>query len=128
MRLAVVDDDYTAQQLISDYLEDQGYSVARFSDPEQLRQTASEYKTIIMDVMFAKDRTKGITSIKTWATEGVIRPDTLVVFVSNFGREKEINDLLAKLENSIPFKWLDKDFLGILFFTRLRTTIEEHDK
>ena len=128
MKLAVVDDAYNAQELIADYLADYGYNVRGFRDPDEMEQTALEYDGIIMDVMIGRDRTRGITSIQSWAKSGMLRPGTLVVLISSFGRErKEISDLLSELKSSIAFEWLDKTF-DTSFFNRLQSIIEAHRK
>ncbi len=125
MRIAVVDDDYTALTIISDYLKDEGYDVVKAFDPDELRDVES-FDVIIMDVMIVHDRTKGIRYIRDLAKNKVITRDKLVIFITNFGREhEEIPSLLEEIEQYINFEFYDKGF-DISFFQTLRKAIEKH--
>ncbi len=125
MKIAVVDDEESTQEIIADYLNDHGHTANGFHDPEELQQTARDYEAIIMDVMIGKVRTKGITSIRDWVGANMIKPGTRVIFISNFGREsKEIKELLVQLGSVMEFRWLDKHFLDTVFFNQLHSTIE----
>ncbi len=125
MKIAVVDDDYTALTIISDYLEDEGYEVVKAFDPDELRDVES-FDVIIMDVMIAPDRTKGIRYIRNLAKKKVITRDKLVIFITNFGREREeIQSLLEEVGKYIDFEFYDKGF-DISFFQTLRKKIEKH--
>jgi DNA-binding response OmpR family regulator len=125
MRIAVVDDDYTALTIISDYLKDEGYDVVKAFDPDELQDVES-FDVIIMDVMIAPDRTKGIRYIRDLAKKKVITRDKLVIFITNFGREyEEIPNLLEEVGKYIDFEFYDKGF-DISFFQTLRQKIEKH--
>lgn len=125
MRIAVVDDDYTALTIISDYLKDEGYDVVNAFDPDELQDVES-FDVIIMDVMISPDRTKGIRYIRDLAMKKVITRDKLVIFITNFGREREeITNLLEEVGKYIDFEFFDKGF-DISFFQTLRQKIEKH--
>jgi DNA-binding response OmpR family regulator len=125
MKIAVVDDDFTALTLISDYLEDEGYEVVKATNPDKLQDIES-FDVVIMDVMIEPDRTKGIRYIRDLAARNVITPDKLVIFITNFGREQdEIPNLLKEVGEYIQFEFFDKGF-DISFYQTLRETIEKH--
>ena len=125
MKIAVVDDDYTAMTLISDYLEDEGYDVVKTPNPDEL-QDIENFDVVIMDVMIGSDRIKGIKYIRDLAKKKKIMPDKLVIFITNFGREQEeIQNLLEEVGEYINFKFFDKSF-GTNFYRTLRETIEKH--
>jgi len=125
MKIAVVDDDFTALTLISDYLEYEGYEVVKASNPDELRDIKN-FDTVIMDVMIGSDRTKGIRYIRDLAADKVITPDKLIIFITNFGREKEeIKNLLEEVGEYIKFEFFDKSF-DTSFYQTLRETIEKH--
>lgn len=125
MKIAVVDDDFTALTLISDYLEDEGYEVVKASNPDDLRDIES-FAAVIMDVMIGSDRTKGIRYIRDMAATNRITADKSVVFITNFGREKEeIQNLLEEVGKYIKFEFFDKGF-DISFYQTLRETIGKH--
>lgn len=125
MKIAVVDDDFTALTLISDYLEDEGYDVVKASNPDELKDIES-FAVVIMDVMIGSDRTKGIRYVRDKAAANCITQDKLVIFVTNFGREQEeIPSLLKEVSAHIPFEFFDKGF-DVSFYQTLRETIEKH--
>jgi CheY-like chemotaxis protein len=105
MKVAIVDDDYTARTLISEYLEDEGHDVTAVDDPTKLADV-EQYQAIVMDVMIGSDRYKGINYILERQSEGTIGPHTLVVFISNFGHGPEIRSKLAQVR--VHHRWLDK--------------------
>ncbi|HSL42268.1 MAG TPA: response regulator [Anaerolineales bacterium] len=125
MKISVVDDDFTALTLISDYLEDEGYEVVKASNPDEL-ENIETFNAVIMDVMIGSDRTKGIRYILELAKKKSITPDKLVIFITNFGREKEeIKNLLDEVGEHIKFEFFDKSF-DPAFYETLRETIERH--
>ncbi len=125
MKIAVVDDDFTALTLISDYLEDEGYEVVKASNPDELREIES-FSVVIMDVMIGSDRIKGIRYIRDMAAKNRITSDKLVIFITNFGREQgDIQNLLEDVGKYIEFEFFDKGF-DISFYQTLRETIEKH--
>ena len=126
MNIAIVDDDFTAQTLIADYLEDEGYEVTKAYEPDDITATLPQFDVIIMDVMFEHDRTKGLKYIRDKAQQKIITPEKLVIFVSNFGREpEEIQNLLNEVDQHIDFKWFDKSF-DTVFFNTLLQNIQQH--
>ncbi len=125
MKIAVVDDDFTALTLISDYLEDEGYEVVEASNPDELQEIES-FSVVIMDVMIGSDRIKGIRYIRDMAAKNRITSDKLVIFITNFGREQgDIQNLLEDVGKYIEFEFFDKGF-DISFYQTLRETIEKH--
>jgi DNA-binding response OmpR family regulator len=124
MKIAIVDDDPPTLNLIGDFLQDSGYNVSRFSDPDELASGIKNFDAVIMDVYIYPDRIKGITRITEWVRDGIILPEHLVIFVSSFPREKEIEYLLDKLEKSLKFHWLAKNFLDTNFFDNLLKLIK----
>ena len=75
MKIAVVDDDYSAQTLIADYLEDEGYEVTRVYEPDGITEPLPEFDVIIMDVMIEFDSTKGLRYVRDMTQKGLITPD-----------------------------------------------------
>ena len=121
MKIAIVDDDFTAQTLIGDYLEDEGYEVTKAYEPDEITATLPQFDVIIMDVMIKHDRTKGLKYIRDKVQQNIISPRKLVIFVSNFGREpEEIQSLLNEVNQYIDFKWFDKSFDTAFFDTLLK--------
>lgn len=105
IKVAVVDDDYTTRTLVVDFLEDRQCDVIWSEDPDKLPEIGN-CQVLIMDVMIKKNRYAGIDYIIELKQKGKLNPDTLVVFISNFGRESdEIKTRLAQIEK---FVWLDK--------------------
>lgn len=116
MKIAVVDDDFTAQTLIADYLIDKNYEVVKAYEPNEISSVLSQLDVIIMDVMIKHDRTKGLKYIRDNAKQDNFSSKVLIIFVSNFGREpEEIQNLLIEVSRYINFKWLDKSFDSIFF-------------
>lgn len=119
MKIAVVDDDFTARTLIAEFLEDEGYQVIKGETPEELTPRISEVGVIVMDVMIGQDRTKGLQYVRDNAEN--ITKDKLVIFVSNFGQKHEgIQDLLNEINDKVNFKWFDKTFDTAFFDTLLK--------
>jgi CheY-like chemotaxis protein len=105
MKVALVEDDFSYRKMMSDFLEDLGYLVVQADQPEKL-EGIERCDAFIMDVMIPPNRTGGIDYIIDLQTRERINDDTLVIFISNFGREsKEIQDRLAQIKN---YEWLDK--------------------
>jgi len=105
MRVAVVDDDDTARMLISDFLKDRGHDVVAVPDPRKLESVES-YEAIIMDVMIGHDRYAGIDYVLEQYTNGRIRDEERVVFISNFGRDSA--EIRSRLQKVGTYIWLDK--------------------
>lgn len=117
IKVAVVDDDYTTRTLVVDFLTDRQCDVIWSEDPGQLPELGN-YQALIMDVMIEKNRYAGIDYILELQQKGKLNPDTLVVFISNFGREsEEIKTRLAQIEK---FIWLDKPINWARFARILR--------
>jgi DNA-binding response OmpR family regulator len=128
MNIAIVDDDFTAQTLIGDYLEDNGYEVIKAYEPDEITATLPQLDVIIMDVMIEHDRTKGLRYIRDKTEQHIITPEKLVIFVSNFGREREeIQNLLNEVDQHIDFKWFDKS-LDTAFFSALLQSVQEQSQ
>ena len=129
MKIAIVDDDYTAQTLIADYLEDEGYEVTKAYEPDEITATLTQFDVIIVDVMIKHDRTKGLKYILNKAKKKIISSMKLVIFVSNFGREpEEIQSLLNEVNLYIDFKWFDKSFDIVFFDTLLKCVQQQSHK
>ena len=129
MKIAVVDDDFTAQTLITEYLEDEGYEVTKAYEPDDITAALPQFNVIIMDVMIEHDRTKGLKYIRDMAQQNIITPEKLVIFVSNFGREpEEIQNLLNEINQHIDFKWFDKSFDTAFFNTLLQCIQQQSHK
>lgn len=123
MKIAVVDDDFTARTLIAEYIEDEGYEVIKGETPEELTPRISEVSVIVMDVMIGQDRTKGLQYVRDNAVK--ITKDKLVIFVSNFGQKHEgIQGLLNEIIDKVNYKWFDKTF-DTAFFSALLESIQE---
>ncbi len=128
MKIAVVDDDFTAQTLIAEYLEDERYEVTKAYDPDDITEALHEFDIIIMDVMIEHDRTRGLKYIRDMAQQNLITSDKLVIFVSNFGREpEEIQNLLDEMKQHVDFKWFDKSF-DTAFFNTLLQSVQQHSQ
>lgn len=126
MKIAVVDDDFTAQTLIAEYLKDEGYDVFKADEPNDITEPLPEFDVIIMDVMIKHDRTRGLEYIQDMARRNLIDAEKLVIFVSNFGREAdEIQNLLNEISQHIDFKWFDKSF-DTAFFNTLLESVQQH--
>lgn len=122
MKACVVDDDYTSRILIGQFLEDEGWDVILFSHPDiksekgtQLNEELSDKSTklLIMDVRFGRDAEGlrlGLNSVKYLAESNTLKPNCLVLFVSQFGRDyiefSSVEEILTKKE--IRVDWLDK--------------------
>ena len=102
MRVAVVDDDYAARTLISEFLEDEGHVVTVIDHPHKL-DDLQQYDAIVMDVMIGSDRYAGIDYILR--QKDAIGSHTRVVFISNFGQGTAI---MSRLKNVEDYRWLDK--------------------
>lgn len=102
MRIAVVDDDFTARTLISDFLKDEGHEVTVVDSPNKLSDI-QEYDAIVMDVMIGSERYAGIDYILR--QKETIGPSTQVIFISNFGRGTAI---MSRLKDVDAYRWLDK--------------------
>lgn len=125
MRIAVVDDDYTARTLISEFLEDEGHNVVAVDDPKGLEGVES-YGAIIMDVMIGSDRHAGIDYILEQLADGKIGSHTLVVFISNFGRDTA--DTRRRLQQVGNYRWLDKPIELTELDQIIRKTTSEKEK
>ena len=129
MKIVIVDDDFTGQTLIADYLEDEGYEVIKAYEPEEITATLSQFDVIIMDVMIEHDRTKGLKYIREKVQQNIISSEKLVIFVSNFGREQEeIQNLLNEVNQHIDFKWFDKSLDNAFFDTLLQCVQQQSNK
>ena len=122
MKACVVDDDYTSRILISEFLEDEGWDVILFSHPDKLSEKGTplneelfddQTKLLIMDVRFGRDAEGlrlGLNSVKYLAESNTLRPNCLVLFVSQFGRDyiefSSVEEILTK--KKIHVNWLDK--------------------
>lgn len=113
MRIGIVDDDYTTRKLISDFLEDKGFETVLAARPEKLLDVEN-CDVIVMDVRIGtepSDRYAGIDYILEQRRSRNIHPDTLVIFISNFGKDRAKN-LLQQVGDH---QWLDKpiDFVEL---------------
>jgi CheY-like chemotaxis protein len=104
MRVAVVDDDYAARTLISEFLEDDGHVVDPFDHPHKLGDL-QHYDAIVMDVMIGSERYAGLDYILDQKRQNRIGAATKVIFISNFGQSPEI---LRRLTQVRDCRWLDK--------------------
>jgi DNA-binding response OmpR family regulator len=105
MRIAVVDDDYTARTLLSEFLEDEGYDVVAIRDPNML-ESIENCAAIIMDVMIGHDRYAGIDYVLEQRDSERISDEVQVVFISNFGRDS--TEIRNRLQRVGDYAWLDK--------------------
>ena len=105
MKVVLVEDDYTYRTMISEFLEDLGYVVVEASHPDKL-QSVEGCQAFIMDVMIFSNRTAGIDYIIDLQTQQRIQDDTLVIFISNFGRESQA--VQDRLDQVRQYEWLDK--------------------
>ena len=105
MKIAVVDDDYTARTLISEFLEDEGHSGVSAAHPDKLQNIPS-FGAIVMYVFIGTERHGGIEYILRKREEKEISSDNLVIFVSNFGRDSL--EIVRLLDQVGDFEWLDK--------------------
>ena len=79
MKIAVVDNEPSMNELIADYLEDEGYEVTRAYEPDDITKPLPDFDVIIMDVMFEPDRTKGLRYVRDMAQKSLIAPEKLVI-------------------------------------------------
>jgi DNA-binding response OmpR family regulator len=113
-KVAVVDDDYTTRTLISDFLTDRGFLVAAGAKPEEIDGQVEQCQAFIMDVMIGNNRYAGIDYIIEQRQRARIAPGTPVIFISNFGNDRE--EIQSRLLQAGKHDWLDKP----IQFARLR--------
>lgn len=105
-RVIVIEDDYTAMSVISDFLKDEGYDVHCFDTPKNLKDIVLPTDTIIVDIRIEPDPSAGIDFIISLRKNIPQFVNSKTIFISNFGRSS-IEDKLQLLEPD-SFVWLDK--------------------
>lgn len=107
MKLLIIEDEDNYRQLLTEFLEDQNYEVKSADHPKKLTDECIEnYDAFIIDVKLGDIRTAGIDYILE--NHQRLKQDALVIFVSNFGRENDIQERLVKVNQYRQFQWLDK--------------------
>lgn len=106
MKVALLEDDYAYRQILTEFLDDQGYEYTPADHPGRLEDEEIEsFEALIVDVMIGNDRAAGIDFILR--IQERLRKDALLVFITNFGRESQlVEERLARVRH--PFKWLEK--------------------
>ena len=126
MKIAIFDDDHDYRMMLTEFIEDNGFGVETVDRPDKLTKP-DQFDVFIIDVAASnapKDRTAGIDYIHALETEGKIKPEALVIFISNFGRDyARVQDALDQIRNK--YIWLDKP---INYATLSRLIFEQNAK
>lgn len=104
LRAVIIEDDYTAWSVMSDFLQDEGYEVAIFNSPNEARTEIRPTDVLIVDVRIGMNPSAGVDFIILLKNDPRFN-DTKTIFISNFGREK-IEEKLMQLDQK--FIWIDK--------------------
>ena len=120
-KIAVVDDDYTARVLITEFLEDEGYEVISVENPKNIGHHIEDCSVIIMDVRIEFDRYAGLDYILEQQKNQKIDPSTRIIFISNFGYDTQ--EMRTRLQEVGKYTWLDKP----LEMTELRRILKSRE-
>ena len=107
-RVILVEDDYTASDVISDFLEDEGFEVLSFDSTEEAKKEVKQTDILIVDVRIRNNPSAGVDFIIAIRKDDANFKNAKTIFISNFGRLKEIEEKLQQLEER--FIWIDKPF------------------
>jgi DNA-binding response OmpR family regulator len=105
-RAVIIEDDDTARDIISDFLEDEGYKVLSFDSTKKAEEVVQPTDILIVDVRIGKEPSAGVDFVISLRENNPQFKATKTIFISNFGRFKQIEEKLQQLEGK--FIWIDK--------------------
>ena len=123
MKIALFDDDPDQRRLIEEFLIDINQNVISIAkeSPQEI-QSINECDALIIDVRTRADRYAGVNYILAQRAANNVNKETLVIFISTFGRENP--ELLSLLSKCGDYKWMDKPF----DFAELKRCLIDHEK
>lgn len=106
-RIVLIEDDDTMCDLISDFLDDEGYDFKVFNSIEDARNEVKRTDIFIVDVMIKKKRSAGVDFVLDLRKNFPEFSRKKVIFISNY-ESKPLDPKLQKLEDQ--YIWLSKPF------------------
>lgn len=108
-RVIIIEDDYTVRDIISDFLEDEGYNFLSFDSTEKAREIIKSTDILIVDVRIETNPSAGVDFVISLRNNNYQFSTTKTIFISNFGKSPEIEQKLQQIgKDGREYIWIGK--------------------
>jgi len=99
----IVDDEPDVLLTYRSFLEDAGYNVDAFSDPQESLKKFAEHTTSFYDLVILDIRMPGVNGLQLYSRMKAIDPDVKIIFLSALDAAEELLSILPGIKNKDTF-------------------------
>ena len=99
----IVDDEPDVLLTYRSFLEDAGYNVEAYSDPQESLKRFAEHSSSYYDLVILDIRMPGVNGLQLYSRMKAIDPDIKIIFLSALDAAEELLSILPGVKNKDTF-------------------------